>query len=901
MTEIISQDRPGGGAPQAASLGSPSAAAPQAASASPDVGDLTHLYQIVQRRAALYPDAIALGAQDGLGWQTVTSRALLALTDRLAVELAALGVREGDRVVLWLPSHWRTPIYHFALWKLGAIVVPFDREMNTAAAERILALVEPRQIVVGYGERPAWAHGVPVTEWWEPGTREGGRGGRSALPAEEVAAIVFTSGTTGDPKGCTITHANLCSQVEALRYTIPLDPSCRLASILPLSHLFELTVGLLYPLASGAAIHYIPSRRPAEILRVLHEQRITHMLAVPQLLTLMGQALDEQLRARLPPRAYRVLERIAARRPLESRRRLYGLVHRRLGGELRVLVSGGAALPAETQRLWERLGVRVVQGYGTSECSPVVACGRADGSTPLGSVGRPLRGVEVRLSAEGELLVRGPNVMRGYWKDPARTAEVLHDGWYATGDLATIDAQGNIWLAGRAKDLIVLPSGLNVWPQDVEDVLRQDPAVKDAAVLAVPTASGGATLHAYLLPASPAARDADLGALVARANGRLAQHQRLVTASWWAEADFPRTSTLKVRRNLLPLPETLGAVAVESVLAADDPVGQAIAGAARVQAVADDQTLGGLGLDSLGLVDLALTLEQKTGKAVGDGDLRLEMTVAQVRELLARAPALDGESAPHGHGLLATTAPAHWPYTPLGRAFRGLSLPFDLLYRYAVPRTYIIGREHLAHLPPRVIFAGTHHSFADMPLVRRALAKTVGRAWARRLVVAAGAGGFGAAGALGKYAVLAFGLYPLQQHGEREASLRGLARLAAEGNAILIFPQGRHATLAQERADDPAVRFKPGVAHLAAALDAAVVPFGLAGTEQVIPPDLDHFNGPVIAGIPVALRRGPLAIAFGVPLTLQPGESPHAFAARLQAVCYALTRQAEAAIAHEPQ
>src|SRR5579883_2062983 len=182
MTEIISQDRPGGGAPQAASLGSPSAAAPQAASASPDVGDLTHLYQIVQRRAALYPDAIALGAQDGLGWQTVTSRALLALTDRLAVELAALGVREGDRVVLWLPSHWRTPIYHFALWKLGAIVVPFDREMNTAAAERILALVEPRQIVVGYGERPAWAHGVPVTEWWEPGTREGGRGGRSASP-----------------------------------------------------------------------------------------------------------------------------------------------------------------------------------------------------------------------------------------------------------------------------------------------------------------------------------------------------------------------------------------------------------------------------------------------------------------------------------------------------------------------------------------------------------------------------------------------------------------------------------------------------------------------------------------------------------------------------------------------
>src|ERR671938_2060455 len=158
------------------------------------------------------------------------------------------------------------------------------------------------------------------------------------------------------------------------------------------------------------------------------------------------------------------------------------------------MAAGGAALPAETQQLWERLGVRVVQGYGTSECSPVLACGAADGSTPQGSVGKPLRGVEVTLSPEGELLVRGPNVMRGYWRDPTRTAEVLSpDGWYATGDLAEIDTDGNIRLAGRARDLIALPSGMKVWPQDVEDVLRAQPAVQDAAVIAVRTPNGGAT------------------------------------------------------------------------------------------------------------------------------------------------------------------------------------------------------------------------------------------------------------------------------------------------------------------------------------------------------------------------------------------------------------------------
>ena len=861
-----------------------------------------HLYQLVRRRAEAYPTAIALGGQRRLGWKTLDSRQLLDAVDGLADELAAQGVREGDRVVTWLPNEWRTPVYLFALWKLGAIVVPFDREMNPEAAARILASVEPRCVLTGYGGRPPWAGKEPLLEWWEPRGREHPTGAAAewTRPAEELAAVVFTSGTTGVPKGCMITHANLCSQVDALADTIPLDLSCRLASILPLSHLFELTVGLLYPLASGATIHYIPNRRPAEILRVLREQRITHMMAVPQLLTIMGQALDEQLQARLPARAYRLLCRIAERRPLESRRRLFGLVHRRLGGELRILVSGGAALPAETQLLWERLGVRVVQGYGTSECSPVIAAGRADGSTPIGSVGRPLRGVEARLSPDGELQVRGPNVMRGYWQDPERTAEVLHDGWYSTGDLATIDGEGNIRLAGRAKDLIVLPSGLNVWPQDIEDVLRAHPAVQDAAVVVVPTPAGGARLHAYLIPARGSERAADVGTIVAQCNGQLAQHQRLGTASWWPGSDFPRTSTLKVRRHLLPLPESVKAIKVESVLAADDPVGQAVAGVARVSGVRADQTLGEVGLDSMGLVELSVVLEEKTGKVVSDGDLRLDMTVEQVRRFLVSAPELDAaQRAERGAGPETVDAERpDWPYT-WGRHLRPLSLPVDLLYRLSVTKTIVLGEEHLANLPERVIFAGTHHSFADMPLVRDALWHSPARRLVRRLVIAAGAGGFGRLHLHHWWSILAFGLYPLHQHGDRDTSLRGLVRLGQAGNAILIFPQGVHARPEQERAGDPAVRFRPGVALLAEALDAAVVPFGLAGTELMIPATTEGFEGLVIGGVPARIRRGPLAIAFGAPLRLEPGESPEAFAARLQAVCYPLTRQAEAAIAAE--
>jgi long-chain acyl-CoA synthetase len=865
----------------------------------------THLYELIRGRARVFPWAVTLGGQNGLTWKTLSSRQVLDLVDRLAAELSELGIREGDRVVLWVPNLWRTPIYLFALWKLGAVVVPFDREMNPDAGARIVQSVEARCVLVGYDERPAWLRDSKVVEWWEPGTRQASGNRDWTPPAEELATISFTSGTTGDPKGCMITHANLLSQLDAARERIPLGPDCSLASILPLSHLFELTAGMLYPVSVGAAVHYIPSRRGPDITRVLSEQHITHMLVVPQMLAMMGQAVEDRLAARFSERGYAALKLLAERLPFAARRHLFWMVHSPLGGRLRLLACGGAALPPEIQRLWERFGIRVLQGYGTSECSPIVACGAAEGGTPPGSIGRPLRGVDVRLSGEGELLVRGRNVMRGYWKDPSRTAEVLDiDGWYATGDLARIDTSGNIFLLGRARDLIVLPSGMKVWPEDVEAVLRAHSAVQDAAIVAVPTPGGGATLHAYLLPGLAVDRTSDLTTILAECNGRLAKHQRVASASWWEGTDFPRTNLLKVRRHLLPRPTSVVGVRVESVLAADDPVGQAIAGAAGVSSVRSDQTLSELGVDSLGLVDLTLSLEEKTGKTIADGALHLDMTVAQVRNaLLHAADVQDGAAQAEPREPNASPPVPMWPYT-WGRAFRVLSFPVDLLYRFGVTRTVTLGREHLADLPPQVIFASTHHSFPDMPLVHYALARSGGEHTPRRLVTAIAAGGFNSGGpqlggGLGLYpwwGILALGLYPLRQDADTEASLRGLARVAAAGNDILIFPQGIHVPPADERAENPAARFRPGVAHLASDLGVPVVPIGVAGTEKVMPYKPSEFRGRLVAGVPVSITRGPLAIAFGPALSFEPSESLELFTLRLQKQCYALTRRAEEAL-----
>jgi long-chain acyl-CoA synthetase len=691
-----------------------------------------------------------------------------------------------------------------------------------------------------------------------------------------------------------ITHQNLCSQVGSFDDRIPIDEHCRLGSILPLSHLFELTCGLLYPMLYGAAIHYIPSRRGSDIVRVLAEQHVTHMIAVPQLLSLMGNALEQRLQARLPARVYRTLVKLADRSPMALRRRLYFMVHRQIGGSLRLLAAGGAALPLETQQVWERLGVDVVQGYGTSECAPVIACGEPR-VTPPGSVGRALDNVQVRLSTEGELQVRGPNVMKGYWHDPARTAEVLSpDGWYSTGDLASIDARGDIRLQGRARDLIVLPNGMNVWPQDVEDALRSAATVQDAAVLAVPTPGGGARLHAYLLPARPADRATDPNALLAAVNSHLARHQRVSSASWWPDADFPRTATLKVRRHLLPPPSeqprgTRVAPPVEG-----DPLAEAVANVVHVTSVADEQTLGQLGLDSLGLTELVAQVEEKTGRALPESSVSTDMTIANLRAVVAAAPLAEERTAAD----LDTAQPLpipRWFYRHGGLVRPALAAPFDLLYRLGIPRTIVLGGEHLRNLPSGTVFAGNHRSFADMPLVSFGLAQTPARRFARRLVIAAMAEGTGWRSPMARYVAAAFGLYPLDRLGQRESSLRRLASLARGGNAVLIFPQGTHARRADERGNPPAVRFKTGVAHVAEALGAPVVPFGLGGTEEAMPPFVDDFKGLVIGGVPVALKRRTLAIAFGPPQVQAPDEGPQQFAERLERLSYALAAQADAA------
>jgi len=510
-----------------------------------------------------YADRSALGLWHDDGTTTSWTYRELDRRSRLAAWRLRerLDLQPGDRILTWSPSGPGLPAAYIGAMRAGLILVPLDLRMSPDAIHGIVNRAEPRHLILGTG------HDAP-----DPGTA-----GLAAFPTttvdelvadpdgtmpadwqervdawprprpEDIWDLIFTSGTTGTPKGVMIAHDNLLATMAAINRVIPpLDH--RVISVLPLSHLFEQAIGLIYALSVGADILYVRSRNPRVLFAALQAHRVTSMIVVPQVLDLFWTAIEREADRSGRRGLFDRLRGIARRLPYPVRRILFRSVHRRLGGSLSLFVSSGAFLPPALQQAWEDLGVIVVQGYGSSEN------GFGTCTTPqdhgLGTVGRPMPPVELRVADDGEVLFRGPTLFKGYWRDPEATARTTDDdGWYHTGDIGHLDPAGRLILSGRTKDRIVLPNGFKVYPEDLENALRIA-GVRDGIV--VETAPG--RIEAVVLLRGVAAGDAAaakplIDAAVRAANASLGPQQRIVGWRLWPEDDFPRTHTLKIRRD----------------------------------------------------------------------------------------------------------------------------------------------------------------------------------------------------------------------------------------------------------------------------------------------------------------------------------------------------------------
>ena len=309
------------------------------------------------------------------------------------------------------------------------------------------------------------------------------------------ALIIYTSGTTGSPKGVEITYKNALAQVSSIsqRFNF-LGTDDKLLSILPMNHLFELTVGFLTFLSMGTSIYYSKSLKPKDLFQILSEQEITFMVLVPAFLKLLKADIESGINqsGAFGKLFFNIKFAIAKLIPsMKIRKMMFPSIHKKFGGKFKGCMSGGAPLDMEVAKFMETIGITILEGYGLSEASPVVSV-NYEGAIKLGSVGRALPGVEVKIDENtGELMVRGDNVMKGYYNRPDLTAEVIEpDGWLHSGDIAKIDEDGFIYITGRIKNMIVLNGGKKVFPEEVEAVLEQSPMFQEVCVVGTKRSGG---------------------------------------------------------------------------------------------------------------------------------------------------------------------------------------------------------------------------------------------------------------------------------------------------------------------------------------------------------------------------------------------------------------------------
>ena len=538
---------------------------------------------------------------------------------------------------------------------------------------------------------------------------------------------------------------------------------------------------------------------------------------------------------------------MAEKTPFGLRRKLFRRVHKQFGGKLDFIVSGGAALDYDLGRKWELLGVKIIQGYGTTEAAPVIS-NHTIQERRFDSTGRPLPNVEVKISDDGEIMARGDNITPGYWRAPEETAAVFDGDWYLTGDLGFFDEEGFLHVKGRKKDMIVLPSGQNVFPDDIQAILAKHPKVKDAAVVGLEQGTA-VEVHAALLLDEPEDASSTAQEAVAWANGQLAEQQRIRGITVWPEEDFPRTHTLKVKKQIV-IDTILGNIQPEPIAAS--PSGGGTAGGPRglvhiiaevsrrgVDEIEEGASLGDdLDLDSLGRVELLSAVETELGVYMDEGQLSPETTVAELRALVE-------EGAANPPVLSFPSWGMRW-WCRMARGFLQRSVIFPATW--LVYGLKIEGRENLRGIEGPVLFASNHHLGLDNPLI----IKSIPPGWRRRMAIA-GAAELWRNPVWWTLNPLLGNGFPLAREGAVRPSLENMGRIMDTGWSVLIYPEG------ELTVGGPIKPFMPGTGLVAVEGRIPVVPLRLR---------IDRMGSP--ARFPI-LRRGRVEVRLGQPIVFPAG------------------------------
>jgi len=748
---------------------------------------------------------------------------------RVANYLSQKGIRKGDRILVWSYNGQEYGSILLGCALSGVIAVPVDFSSKANFVETIAEKVGAKHLFHSK-RRPFTKKGLSHIhvedldrELSEVPIRQRDFGVRD----EDTYEIVFTSGTTSDPKGVIITNKNIVTNIIQSAKVLPLERGQRLLSLLPLSHMFEQVGGFFYPLYCGCSVTYLYSRKSSTIIETLQRERVNIMVVVPIFLDVLRENILREVRARGKEKFFYRIVSLATHLPPFARRVLFRKVHRKLGGRLRLFTTGGSALDPEVEAFWTALGFDVLPGYGLTEASPVVTF-NAKSYKKLGSVGRAVPDLEIKLGPENEIWIRGDNVTPGYYENPQENHARFEQGWYKTGDIGELDRDGFLFIRGRLKNMIKSASGLNIYPEDIESVLNKIAGVKDSCVIGLER-GGDIRVHAVLLMDKSRKWDMEsVRPIIESANHSLQPHQQIQGYTLWPHDDFPRTNTLKIKRG--PVVEEIqeGKPATGMIRpSSGDRIYDLLADLAKVdvQKIRPDSNLvTDLGMDSIARVELATLLEEEFNVEVDEGALTAETTVSKLKEIIA---VQQRESLPYEFPRWTV----RWPVRVLRALFQALIFRVPSLFSV----TTVKGRENLAAVRPPVIFIANHITHYDSLYIVRALP------WRLWKIAAAAA-----ADILfeirpeyswwqkfdirfrGFWSTFLMNAFPFSRRTHVKKSFEYMGELVDQGWNILLFPEGKLTTTGDMD------RFKSGIGMLAQAMQVPIVPVKLDGLFTIV-------------------------------------------------------------------
>jgi len=819
----------------------------------------------------------ALAHRRGLRIRSWSYERLRLTTFQVARELEQRDISKGDRVLFWGENSPEWVAAYFGCLLRGVIVVPLDYESSPEFAARVQAQVKAKLILHSGDLKATVDAGLERLLIDELSTLVA-RQSVEPYPASniidsDIAEIIFTSGTTAEPKGVCITHRNLLANIEPLereiqkylkyeRFVHPL----RFLNLLPLSHVFGQFMGMLVPQILGGEVFFQDSLNPSEIIKTIKSNRISVVSTVPRVLDTLRNKIERDYEMLGEAESLEQKLRAAEVQHFLRRWWTFRSVHRQFGWKFWAFVSGGAALAPDTEAFWRRLGFAVVQGYGMTETASLITVNHPFNLSRR-SIGKSLPGSEVRIDENGEILVRGESVSPGYWGGEVRPIK-NEEGWLRTGDVAEMDEQGNLFFRGRKKDVIVTAAGLNIYPDDLEAALNAQPEIRDSAVVGINTQQGPEPLAVLLLKDE----SADPVAIIKRANEALNSYQQIRRWSIWPEEDFPRTTTQKIRKPAVL--ETLNAergmmnerefsVHRSSFIA--DVIAR-VSGEAAAQ-VDPGANLGtDLKLDSLGRVELMGALEDHYQVDIDEAAFTAATTVGDVEKIIRAG---SHESAvQYEYPKWAQRFPVTWIRLAV----------FCLVIRpltRSMSRATVRGKERLRDVRGPVLFVSNHVTMVDAALILFALpAKfqtklaiamegevlrgwrhpTKERGWFTRLIE------------LAEYLLVVslFNVFPLPQKSGFRRSFAYAGESMDRGYSLLVFPEGARTP------DGEMKPFMEGIGLLAKNLSAPIVPVRIGGLYQ-LKKQRKHFAS-----------RGQIRITIGEPVVFSASDDAESITRELE-------------------